>query len=175
MAGIDFITALGRVLQDGALRDAFAADPPAMARRIGLRGGDELDFARLNPADLERQACVLLRKRFDVVRPALPRTIEKLGDEAWPVFQHYARTHWPAGMNRLAKDAFAFCQHLLQSHPRCLCPLERNRARFACRQCRFAAHWIAALPAGGKRRPGAQFLLRLHSDRWHEWIVWLHA
>ena len=67
MAAIDFITALGRVLQDGALRDAFALDPLALARRLDLRERDQPLFLQLDPADLEFQARVLVRKRFVLV------------------------------------------------------------------------------------------------------------
>ena len=83
---IDFVTALGRVLHDGSLRDAFVADPVAFVRGLGLAEADRDRFLRLVPADLEFQARVLLRKRFVLVRDILPRTCENLGDEAWPEF-----------------------------------------------------------------------------------------
>lgn len=168
MAAIDFITALGRMLQDGALRDAFATDPLALARRLGLRECDQSVFLQLVPTDLEFQARVLLRKRFDLVRQSLPRTCEELGNATWLEFQRYARMRWPAGEDHVTQDAFAFCQHLLQTRPASLCPLEWNRVQFVHGQRRLIVRWV-------KTMPGVQAFLRLPSGRWHEWLVWFGA
>ncbi len=51
--GLDFVTALGRLLQSGALRDAFAADAAAVARQIGVRESERAAVERLVPAELE--------------------------------------------------------------------------------------------------------------------------
>ena len=170
LATIDFITALGRVLRDGVLRDAFVSDPLALARRIGLRECDQPLFLQLDPVDLEFQARVLLRKRFDSVRPALPRTCGQLGAQARSEFHGYARLRWPAPENQVPEDVFGFCQHLHRSRPGSVCPLGWNRARFACGRRRFAVHWVKAMPFRG--RPGVQLLLRFRSGQRHEWQVW---
>src|SRR5687767_8469200 len=96
-AAIDFVTALGRVLCNGGLRDAFATDLVAVVWQIGLRESDRQAFLQLWPADLEFQANILLRKRFDVIRRTLPRTCRNLGRDAWLEFQPFARPSRPLG------------------------------------------------------------------------------
>ena len=75
MEEIDFITALGRWLRDGRLRDAFAVNPQTVAEQIKLTANDWPGFLQLRAADLEFQARILLRKRFDLVQQLLPETM----------------------------------------------------------------------------------------------------
>jgi hypothetical protein len=167
-AAIDFITAFGRLLRDGALRDAFAADPDAVVQQIGLQERDRPVFMQLRPADLEFQARILLRKRFEVLRPTLPRTYRNLGGNAWVEFQRYARTGGAAGKD----EAIAFCQHLRQVRPEALCLVEVNRCAFVHGPRRVAVHFVLAPIGGDRRRPGVQVFLRRRPDRWHEWLVY---
>lgn len=168
MAALDFITALGRVLHDGAARDAFAADPAAYARSIALRETDVATFIRLDPADLEFQARVLLRKRYGLVREVLPRTCENLGGDAWPEFVRYGRSHAPAGTEQTTTDALGFTRHLGQARPAALCPLERKRCQFVLGRRSFALHFVRCTHS-----PTLQVLRRQSETRWQEWLIYL--
>src|SRR5437868_1509450 len=83
---IDFVTAFGRLLRDGSLRDAYAQDPLRTTECLGMRAEDRPALLGLNPEHLELQAEVLLRKRFDALSRLIPRTIENAGERAWPLF-----------------------------------------------------------------------------------------
>lgn len=164
MAAVDFITALGRLLRDGAMRDAFAANPHALTAQLNLRESDCSALARLIPADLEFQARVLLRKRLDIVHRILPETCRLLDVEVWPVFHAYARSSWPANGQSAAHDAYGFCRHLQQHQPNALCVAELNRLHFALSRRRLALHLITR----NKSKPALQILLRLGRWRWRE-------
>jgi hypothetical protein len=167
-AAIDFVTALGRLLRDRALRDAFAADPLATATRLGLRASDQPAFARLIPAELEFQAEVLLRKRFDSVRRVLPNTCRGLSRDGWREFHHYSQATGVASRN----DSHGFCEYLTRTRPAALCPLERNRCRFVRSGRRWAVHVAcASRGAAGRRRPILQLFLGARTGQWHEWHV----
>ena len=151
--------------------DAFAADADACAREIGLSENHSAAFLRLVPTDLEFQARVLLRKRFKLVVDALPQTCCRLGPEAWTEFQRYGRSSAPAQMEQVCHDVLAFAEYLCAL--RCgVCPLELNRARFTCRRRTLVVHLVIAIPAGGRRRPCVQILLRSQSQRWQEWLLY---
>ena len=170
MVAIDFVTALGRVLHDGALRDAFAADPAAFVGSLGLEGQDRAMFLRLAPADLEFQARVLLRKRFVLVRDLLPATCENLGADAWPEFARYGRVAAHGGKTQTAEDAFGFSRHLLAHRSQALCPAELNRCRFVQERRRAAFH--IARPLDHAKRPALQVLCRIGRRRWREWTIY---
>ena len=171
----DFVTALGRLLQSGALRDAFAADAAAVARQIGVRESDRAAFVRLMPVELEAQAVVLLRKRFDLVRGGLPRTCRELDQGAWATFRRYARDSWPKPKNTAADDALGFCEAIRHDRPEALCRIEYHRVRFLCGKCRWSVWWLDAVPFRQGFRPGLQIFLRGRNDRWHEWVVFAGA
>lgn len=165
---IDFVTAFGRVLHDGLLRDAFAADPVAFVRGLDLSEPDRARFLQLVPADLEFQARVLLRKRFVLVREVLPRTCENLGDDAWPEFSRHGRVVAPRGGAQTAEDAFGFSRHLMDCRPRALCPVEFNRCRFVRAGSRVAFHLVAT--PRQTRLPSLHVLFRRGPRRWREWM-----
>ena len=171
MADVDFITALCRLLHDGKLRDEFASHPAATALRLGVRASDRTVFLQLSPDDLEFQARILLRKRFDLIRRILPRTCTQLGTQAWSEFLHYSRTALLTTAKPIAEDAVGFCRHLAAAKPRTVSPVERNRARFVLSSRRFTCQVVGAIPFHKKRYPGIQFFLRSRSDRWHEWLI----
>lgn len=173
MAAIDFITAFGRLLHDGALRDAFAADARALARRLEVRECDEPAFVRLEVADLEFQARILLRKRFGLVGEALPQTCRDLGRDGWAEFLRYGRSTEPTLENQTTVDAFGFSRHLLRVRPASVCRLESNRARFADGRRRFALHVVRTISVRGRHRLGAQVFLRVRRRAWHEWLFYL--
>lgn len=173
MAAIDFITALGRLLQDGALRDAFSKDRHALAERMNVADTDRTLFLQLVPADLEFQARVLLRKRFDLVRQRLPGTCQELdrggANASWEEFQSYGRTQMPTAKDPGAEDILGFCRHLQTSHPQALCPEEFNRVHFAYSHRPGALHLVKRMLVRGRRHGGLQIFLRYPSGRWHEW------
>ncbi|KAB2644307.1 MAG: hypothetical protein DVB27_12325 [Verrucomicrobia bacterium] len=175
MPPIDFISALGQLLSDGALRDALAADPGAVAARLNLRESDRAALVQLVPADLEFQADILLRKRFGLVRRIIPETCRSLGAEAWPLFRAYARHHAVARESSGARDAHDFCLDLHQHRPAGLCQAERNRLHFAFSQSRFALHLIRRRPAPWQCPRALQFFLRLGRRRWREMTFYVRA
>ena len=168
MAEIDFITALGRLLRDGDLRDAFASQPDSVAARLDLRPDDRPAFRQLVPKDVEFQARILLRKRFDLVRRFLPDTAGRLGEKAWPLFLEYARVNWPAEPRVALRDAFQFCQRLREQQPSLVCQSEWNRLRFALSERNFAIHGQLRAEGDGIARPRVQIFYRDRSRRWRE-------
>lgn len=171
MPATDFINALGRLLRDGALRDALATNPYAVAAHLKLRDGDAAALAQLIPAELEFQAGVLIRKRLDLVCRILPETCRRLGAETWPVYLAYARTCWPKREQSATHDAHGFCRHLQQHQPDCLCPAEVNRLRFAVSSKRFALHIIRRRPPPPRTQPILQLFFRLDQQGWRETTV----
>ena len=112
MTEIDFITAFGRLLRDGKLRDLFAASPQAAAVQVRLQRTDWPAWQQLVPADVEFQATVLLRKRLDLVKFFAPETCRRMGGQLWSAFHDFARAGWPAEGSAKISDAFLFCRHL---------------------------------------------------------------
>ena len=168
MVEIDFITAFGRLLCDGSLRDAFTGDPQAVARQINLCRNDWPAFLRLLPEDLEFQARILLRKRQELVRQLLPETVRRLGEKFWPLFLEYSRVNWPAGQRAALQDALSFCRRLRQQHPQLVSESEWNRLQFALSEKRLAIHWLLREAVRGKTRPLLQIFLRGRLTRWRE-------
>lgn len=168
MVAIDFITAFGRLLRDGAMRDAFAANPRALAAQLNLCASDCAALSQLIPADLEFQAGVLIRKRLDSVRRIIPETCRLLGAETWPTFHAYARTSWPPREHSAAHDAHGFCRHLQHHQPNSLCEAELNRLRFVLSQDRFSIHFIRHKGKRNKSQPALQLILRFGRQRWRE-------
>ena len=167
--------AFGRLLRDGALRDAFAADPRAVAQTIQLRAADVPAWLQLVPGDVELQSEVLLRKRLDLVKYFAPATCRRLGDQLWPAFKAYARTCWPPVRSAKMMDAHAFCLHL-RSHPSA--PVEAsewNRLEFALSQRQADWHWTSLPVANRKTRRGLQCFWRGPGTRWREFFFYLAA
>ena len=167
---IDFITALGRLLRDGNLRDAFAVDPATVAAQMHLRRTDLPAFLQLIPDDLEFQARILLRKRFDLIRPLLPETTRRLGDQGWTLFLDYGRATWPTEPRAGLQDAFQFCQRLNQLTPEIVSKSEWNRLRFALSEKHLAIRWHSLESVRGKARPMMQLFYRGRSQRWQELV-----
>lgn len=173
MVEIDFITALGRLLRDGKLRDAFAADPQAVAAQIKLRPSDWPDFLQLIPADLEFQAQILLRKRLELVRHLLPETTRRAGDQFDPAFFKYARTCWPPELRAALQDAFEFCRELKRQQSIVVDASEWNRLVFAISRRRTALHWVQMATRNKKIHRGFQIFLRINGQNWREIFLYL--
>jgi hypothetical protein len=158
LAEIDFITVLGRLLREGALRDALAIDPQRLVESLQLGEPVRSAVLRLRPDELEFQAEVLLHKRFDLVKPVLPQTLQRVGDKAWPEFARHGRAYWPPETNHVAQDAYIFCRGLNETHPGFVDAVEWNRVRFACGTRRISIH--LARTEGNNPRRGVQILYR---------------
>ncbi len=173
-APIDFTTAFGRLLRDGALRDALAADPCRVVEQLGVREQDRRALLQLVPADLEYQAEILLRKRLGTVREFIPETLRRLAGEAWPCFHHYARRHWPEAPHSGPRDAHVFAGYLRKTQPASVCDREWNRLEFFMKQKRLAVHWVRRRGEGraGWWRGELQLLVRTgrQAGRWAEWF-----
>ena len=170
MAEIDFITALGRLLRDGNLRDTFAVNPQAVAEQINLGRHDWPAFSQLVPEDLEFQARVLLRKRFELVRQLLPETGRRLGENFWSHFHEYARACWPAEPRAALQDTFQFCRHLEQQQPQLVSKSEWNRLRFALSENHLAIRCLLRETIRGKTHLRLQLFYRGRSKRWRECV-----
>jgi hypothetical protein len=175
MPAIDFITALGRLLHDGALRDAFASDSAALMHQLELREPDRALFLQLVPADLEFQARVLMRKRFDLVRRALPRTCAALGEDAWLEFVNFARPRVSTPESSIARDAIGFGEHVRRIRAGCICEVECARAAFAGGRRRFAIRVATVFGARKRRVPCLQIFFRPRAAKWHEWMFYFRV
>jgi hypothetical protein len=172
VAETDFITAFGRLLCDGKLRDVFAANSQTAAEQIRLRQSDLSAWLQLVPADVEFQADVLLRKRLDLVKFFAPETCRRLGEELWPTFRKFARVNWlPEGGVKIS-DAFLFCQHLKRQSPEAVAASEWNRLDFALSKRRMALQWVQMPTTKNKTRHGLQFFLRGQGQRWREFFLY---
>lgn len=172
MTEIDFITAFGRLLRDGKLRDRFAVDPRTVAEEIHLRQSDWTAWEQLVPADVEFQATVLLRKRLDLIKFFAPETCRRMGGKLWPVFYSYARSDWPSDGSAKISDAFLFCQHLKQQNPKAVAASERNRLEFALSKKPADLHWVEKSSRKRKTRRGLQLCLRGRGGRWWEFFFY---
>src|SRR5262245_20399288 len=65
VAKTDFTTAFARLLRDGPLRDAYARDPHSALDALDLDPSERAALVTIGPQDLELQAEVFLRKRFE--------------------------------------------------------------------------------------------------------------
>src|ERR1043166_5133871 len=173
MDRIDFTTALGRLLRDGVLRDAFAASAAVVVADLGVSESDRQTLAALKVEDLEFQARVLLRKRFESVRRLIPATCASLGEQAWPCFHAYARTFWPDGPRAEIVDAASFCKQLSRTDPNAVCRSEVNRLEFARSKRRLAVAWVSNLFIEGRSRRGLQILLRHSGGVCREFCLYL--
>jgi hypothetical protein len=171
----DFITAFGQLLRDGPLRDAFRREPQRALDLLDLEPSGRTALLAVNPADLEFQAEVLLRKRFESVSRVVPLTITNAGQRAWGWFAEYGRTCWPTGENPGFEDARGFCSYLDGKSPSSVCASERNCLRFAAGTALVAIHMVPDLLLRNRRRHGLQIFLRRSDARWREirLLFWL--
>ena len=173
MPAIDFTTAFGRLLRDGSLRDAFAANPRAVVGGLNLVEAHRPAFLQLVPEEVEFQARVLLRKRFELVRQLVPETCRRLIEQGWVDFHEYARVHWPCETDAAAADAFGFCRQLEQTKAESVLPAEWNRVRFLQTNRRVAIYVTRRTTARSHAKATLQILLRARGQRWHEFQFFL--
>ena len=168
MAELDFITAFARLLRDGPLRDAWAADPLTVTRQIGLAPLEWPAWLQLVPAQVEAQADVLLRKRLDLVRRQMPATCRNLESQLWSHFRAYARACWPPAQASAGWDAREFCRRLHDQQPNLVNQVEWHRLDFRQSQRKVAIHIVGLTFSRKRARPGVQLLWR-KSGRCREW------
>ncbi len=160
----EFSEALGRLLTDGQLRDFFAVDPQgaisSLCDDVRLRA----ELTALKIEELEFQAEVLLRKRFDSVKTRLPSLICCLETQAWPLFREYSRSRWL----KTTEDALGFAGYARSQMPGKVDSREFNRLQFAMETSRpLRLHLITI----GHARPAAlQVLVRSGKDGWREFV-----
>jgi hypothetical protein len=169
---IDSITALGRLLRDGSLRDAYAAQPSQTVDTMCVTQTQRAALLDLKAEDLEFQAQVLLRKRYQTVSALIPLTCSSFGESAWACFMEYARDHWPAGNQIEVLDARDFVQHLRQKHGASVAHSETNRIRFALGMKRISFHFLKRIRLRNRERRAVQVFLRLASGRWNEYLFY---
>jgi len=162
----EFSEALGRLLTDGQLRDDFAIDPDGVISSLCQDALVQAQLLRLKIEELEAQAEVLLRKRFDVIKRMLPHLVARLERNAWPLFRQYARTRWlPA-----SQDALTFAEYARSEVPSHVDTREINRLRFALEpRPSLKLHWVTLRPS----RPALQILIRFRKDTWRELVLHL--
>lgn len=151
---------LARLLSDGALRDAFATNRKAALEEFSLGEEDQRALENLDPEDLEFQAEILLRKRFDLVLRHLPNTCRKLPGEGRPDFTGYARGRWPGGEFAQQKDALGFCRFLRINRPGVVDAEEENRLVFATSGRRWAWFGTWSWDEKGRESPSGQIFFR---------------
>jgi len=166
----DFLAVFSRLLSDGPLRDEFAQNPVQTVERLGVLACELDALASLSPCDLEFQAQVLLRKRFDAARRLIPLTCARLGGRAWPLFHGCARER-PLGED--VRDAHAFCEFLQTQMPAAVARSELNRLQFALGQKRLAMHFVCDLQIKDRVRCGLQLFVRVHRSAWREHVIYL--
>ena len=171
MNEIDFPTALARLLRDATLREQFAREPALVAARLQVRADEREQFAALSAEEIEIQATILLRKRFDAVRRLIPVTMEHLGDRAWESFLAHARRFWPEASAMEISDTENFCAHLAATEPSALCPAEMNRLRFHLNRRPVALHFVRELRLRGRTRSALQLLIR-RGRGWSEYAFY---
>jgi len=160
MDEIDFSTALARLLRDVALREQFAQAPATVAKQLRVRYDERDAFAALSAEEIEVQAVILIRKRFDAVRRWIPLTMDRLGASAWKSFLDHARRSWPESAAMAVQDARLFCAHLAATQPTALCQSELNRLHFHLSGEAVAVHWVHDLRVRGRPRCAFQIFLR---------------
>ena len=162
----EFSEALGRLLTDGQLRDDFAVDPDGVVSKLCEDALVRAELVLLKMEDLEVQAEVLLRKRFEVVKRFLPGLITRLETKAWPAFRQYARNQWASA----PQDALGFAEYAGKEDSSKVDPSEMNRLRFAVQSnSLLKIHWIIIKPS----HPALQILMRIEKERWREWVLYL--
>lgn len=172
MANVTWIDVQTRLLSDGELRARFKSNPAITAKELGLDHG-ELDLAiSVDSESLERQAALLIHKRYHHVKQILPWTFQKLAKRAYSQFEEYAGLNWPSGVQYHMHDAEGFLEWLMKNPENLVSRAERNRLLFSRRSKRFALYFVSDFFVRNKWRGGLQIFIRFHI-KCHELVVHL--
>jgi len=170
LSEIDFVTALGRLLDNPALRQAFRADPVMVVHGLAVREDDREALEKLAPDDLEFQASILLRKRLETIQRRLPVMCSRLDERLWDTFVNYSQSE-RAPENASSNDVPGFAEYVARVEPKAKCQSELNRTRFAAGRRRFGLQFTNDLALAGRARFGLQIFLRGSRGIWQEWTL----
>jgi len=160
----EFSEALGKLLTSGGLRDDFATDPTHVANSLCDDPQVRAQLVALKANELEAQAEVLLRKRFDFIQRTYPDFVTRLQSNAWPWFRDYARNQW----HEAANDMPGFITFVWAKYPERIDQAEANRLQFALRPGRpVRVHCVN----NGIVPPALQVLVRLRDREWKEFFL----
>lgn len=162
---------IGRLLTDATLRRRLRKNPEEAAEALALTPDQVGPLATLDWDALEVQAGTLIRKRCHEVSKLMPRTMGRLGDDAFAWFHEHADSYWPRGHRRHMMDATAFGQFLLTRHA-AVCRSELNRTAFAAYGKLFRIHWVSDAIVNGRYRRAIQLLYRRRRGP-HELFIYL--
>jgi hypothetical protein len=169
----DFVTALAQLLVNPRLQETFSRDPQAAADLLTIANEDRDLLVSLSPAQLERQARLLITKRMRETFGFLPLTVKALGENAAAYFRDYAQGYWPATHRRHTVDALGFCKFLREHRLPCN-QSEYNRVYFNNKPSRMRICFAKDALINGRRRCALQLLYRL-KGRHGEWCVYFNA
>jgi len=173
LSQIDFVTALGRLLHDVRLREAFREDRARTVEALNVCATDCQAVLRLTPDEVEFQARVLLRKRLNAIRRWIPVTCERLGDRLWATFVDYSNRK--STLSDGTKDACCFAEYVAAAVSAAGCSSEVNRLHFATGRSRFCLRFTqdaGAVMFGGR---AVQIFVRWSSRCWREWRVGMRS
>jgi hypothetical protein len=106
--------ALAQLFTDPAMRVRYATAPDAFADRFALSERDRAQLAALAASAVAYYAATLARKRRSETARLLPKTSLALGPAFVTTYEDWAQTtRLATGPRRYARDASAFCRHLL--------------------------------------------------------------
>lgn len=171
--GRSVVEGLACLLRSAALRERYAIDPNGVLAALGICISDRPAFSALTPKDLDFQARILLRKRFTEVKELLPQTCALLGEQAWTVFQVYAREQWPTDAGGAAEDALSFHAAVAAQFPKQACNTERNRLSFQQSTKRCRIHWVRDASLNRRCPYGLQVLFRFTARDCRDWTLHL--
>jgi len=170
---IDFVTALGRLLHDAGLREAFREDRTRAVEALNVRAQDNQTLLGLAADELEFQARILLKKRLNTIRRWTPITCDRLGEQLWATFVDYSNTL--SSLSDATQDAYCFAKYVAVEAPAAMCCSEMERLRFATGRARFCMRFTR--DAGGSMLGGRalQIFVRWSGSGWKEWRVGIRA
>lgn len=173
MGEIDFVTALGRLLKDARLREAFREDSARTVEALNVRATDRRTVLQLVPDEVEFQAGILLKKRLSTIRRWTPITCDRLGERLWATFVDYSNTL--SSLGDATKDAYCFAKYVAVAAPAAMCCSEMDRLRFATGRARFCMRFTRNLGASMLGGRALQIFVRWSDSGWKEWRVGMRA
>ncbi len=104
---------LARLYTDPKLRNAFFADPAAVAREFGIGSAEASELAAAVGTELEYFARTLLRKRMSEAKKLLPEVSREIGDRFEALFAEFAEEFVPDSSKKHLLDAYQFTSFLI--------------------------------------------------------------
>ena len=167
----DLTRAMGRLLTDRSLRDAFRSDAQSVADSFRLSEVERAALISLDPDQLDEQAAGLIAKRQTEVALLIPSTWQRLGSAAAALFVEFAESFWPSGFQRHAIDAVEFGRFLIGRKPNDLDRAEWNETRFALQRFPVLIAWVADVKSQKKQhRRAIQVLIRWRRKT-RQWLI----